>query len=238
MTTDTAHCQDTRTQTDILEAQLAGIDAWNAARRASEAAAEISAMTPETQLDASRQVEVRRREHAAVIARADAHLREAGGLLGCAAPVRAVIAHRNAWLRDKVATRLVEHGVSVVAAFEDGADAAGAAVVEQPELVFVEDLLPTLSGLDVLGRVRAFAPVTLVGVQVLDGSGVARFIEAGAKAVFTRQIPPVDIADQLVCCLHSERHVRRIGRQTARRASSATNHGASDSARVAAAQHV
>ena len=206
---------------------LAGVDARKTVKCASEAAAETIAMKRETQLDLIRRAEARRREHGAAAAATDAHLPQAGGQLGHRPPVRAVIGHRNAWLRDKLATRLVAHRVSVLAAFEDGADVARRVAVEQPELVFVEDLLPTLSGLDVLRTARACSPLTLVGVQVLDGSGVPPFIAAGAKAVFTRQIPPADIADELVRCLHADGDVRRVGRRAASRASNGINDPAS-----------
>lgn len=190
-----------RSRAEVVQAQLAAIESYNKARRASEAAAASTGMTREMRLDLSRRMEARRREQAAVIARADQHLHESGQVLGAREGVRAVIAHRNAWLRDKVAARLGEHGVIVVGAFEDGADASGAMVVEQAELLLVEDRLPTLPGVDVVRRVRAFSPLTVVGAHVLDSSGVPPFTDAGAQAVFTRRVPPAEIADELVGCL-------------------------------------
>ena len=189
-----------RQNLDLMTAQLQAIDAWNAARRASEAAAEAVSLTREMRLDLSRRMEARRREQRAVIARAQAQLEQSGGVLSERARTRAVLAHRNTWLRDTVAKRLEERGVTIAGAFDDGADAAGAIVVEQPELVLVEDRLPTLSGLEVVRRVRTFAPATIVGVQCLDGDGVQTLADAGAQAVFTRRIPPVEIADQLLEC--------------------------------------
>jgi CheY-like chemotaxis protein len=190
-----------RTQLDLMTAQLAAIDAWHRARRASEAAAESIALTREMRLDASRRMEARRREQQALLARAEEQLRTSGGVLADRVRTRAVLAHRNAWLRDIVAKRLHEHGVAVVGVFEDGAEAAGTVVAEQPDLVLVEDRLPTLSGLEVVRRVRAFSPRTVVGAQVMDAGAVQLLVDAGAQAVFTRRIPPLDIADQLVACL-------------------------------------
>jgi hypothetical protein len=69
--------------------------------------------------------------------------------------------------------------------------------------VLVEDRLPTLSGVEVVRRVRTFVPTAIVGVQCLDGSGVQALAEAGAQAVFTRRMPPAEIADQLLACLVS-----------------------------------
>lgn len=187
-----------RTQLDLLKAQLAAVDAWNLARRAAEAELDTGTLTREMRLDLSRRMEARRREHAALVARAEQHLRDSGGALSAGARRRAVLAHRNAWLRDSVATRLVDLGIDVVGAFEDGADAAGTVVVEQPDLVLVEDRLPTVSGLELVQRIRAFSPSTVIGVQCLDEGGVPRFVSAGAEPVFTRRIPPADIAEHLV----------------------------------------
>ena len=193
-----------RSQLDLMTAQLAAIDAWNRARRASESAAESVALTREMRLDLNRRMQARRREHEALLARADQQLRTSGGVLHGQAPTRALLAHRNAWLRETVTRRLEEHGVTVVGAFDDGAEAAGTIVVEQPDLVLVEDRLPTLSGIDVVRRVREFAPDAVVGAQVLDGDGVRALLDAGAQAVFTRRIPPVEIADQLMACLQGD----------------------------------
>lgn len=190
-----------RSQLDVMTAQLRAIEAWNAARRASDAAAESLVLTREMRLDLSRRLDARRREQQALVARAEAQLRESGSVLAGRVGTRAVIAHRNAWLRDNVARRLAERGVTVVGVFDDGAEAAGTVVVEQPDLVLVEDRLPTLSGLELVRRVRTFAPDAVVGAQCLDGTGVRELVDAGAHAVFTRRIPPVEIADQLVDCL-------------------------------------
>lgn len=202
--TDGPHEVAPRTGLEILQAQLAAIDSWNAARRLSDAATETAGMSREMRLDLSRRMQARRREREALIARADAHLRASCEVLGAKTQVRAVIGHRSPWLRDKVAARLSERGVTVVGCFEDGADAAGAMVVEQAELLLVEDRLPTLPGADVVRRVRAFSPATIVGAQVLDSDGVLPLADAGAQAVFTRRIPPVDMADHLLACLQGD----------------------------------
>ena len=190
-----------RSQLDVMTAQLRAIEAWSAARRASEAAAETVPLTREMRLDLSRRMEARRREQEALLARVDVQLRESCETLSGRARIRAVVAHRNRWLRDRVADGLAERGVHVVGVFEDGADVAGTVVAEQPDLVLVEDRLPTLSGAEVVRRARTFAPEAVVGVQCLDGSGIRELVEAGAQAVFTRRIPPAEIAGQLVDCL-------------------------------------
>lgn len=190
-----------RSQLDLISAQLEAIDAWNRARRVTEAAAVSVALTRELRLDLSRRMEARRREQDALVARAEQSLRESGDLMAGWVRTRAVVAHRNDWFRDTVADRLTRLGVVVVGAFGDGADAAGTVVAEQPDLVLVEDRLPTLTGLDVVRRVRTFAPDAVVGAQCLDGSGIEALIEAGAQAVFTRRVPPDEIAHALLGCL-------------------------------------
>ena len=192
-----------RSPLELMTAQLAAIDAWHRARRAGDEAASTVSMTREMRLDVNRRLEARRREQEALLARADAQLRQSGDVLAGRVRTRAVLAHRNAWLRETVAARLQQRGVEVVGLFADGAEVAGTVVVEQPELVLVEDRLPTLSGVDVVRRVRQFAPEAVVGAQVLDGDGIRALVEAGAQAVFTRRIPPAEIADQLVDCLRS-----------------------------------
>lgn len=198
------------TQAELTELQLRALDSWNKARRTAESAAESAALTREMRLDLSRRMEARRREHQAVLARAAEQLRCSGSLLG-SVQSRAVLAHRNPWLRQKVAARLTAAGLVVVGIFEDGADAVGTVVVEQPELVFVEDRLPTLSGMEVIRRVRSFSPRTVIGAQVLDGDSVQVLVDAGAQAVFTRRVPPDDIADLMIDCLNGDRERVAVG---------------------------
>lgn len=194
-----------RSQEELVTAQLTAIDAWNRARRAVEVSAEKSRLSREMRLDLTRREEARRREHRAMLARSDRMLQISGEQLAERVPVRAVLAHRNAWLRGRVAERLSQAGVEVVGEFEDGADAAGTIVAEQPDLVFVEDLLPTMAGLQVVRRVRTFASAAVTGAQVVDSSSIEPFVAAGAAAVFTRRVPPVEMAEQMLRVLASSR---------------------------------
>jgi CheY-like chemotaxis protein len=196
-----------RSQLDLLSAQVRGIDAWHRSNRLSQDAAEVIGLTREMRLDLSHRMEARRREHAALVARVDAQLRASGQLVPVRRPVRVVVAHRNAWLAGKVTARLEERGVVVVGTFGDGADAAGTIVAEQPELVFLEDRLPSLAGSDLVRRVRECSPTTVIGAQVEDSRGVAPLVDVGAHAVFTRRIPPLEVADQLFACLSEQRTI-------------------------------
>jgi hypothetical protein len=202
-----AHREDARSgrsQLDLLQAQVRAIDAWNRSNRLSRDAEAVIGLTREMRLDLNHRLESRRREQAALVARVDEQLRSSGQLLSGRRPLRAVLAHRNAWLCGKVRARLEARGVMVVGVFSDGADAAGTIVAEQPELVFFEDRLPSLAGGDLVRRVRDFSPLSVIGAQVEDSRGIAPLVDVGAHAVFTRRIPPVEMVDQLLACLGDE----------------------------------
>jgi len=189
----------------LLLRQLSAIESWTSAQR--ESAPAPASVTREMRLDLSRRMAARRREQQALIQRAHDHLRASGSLLGHGGRPRALLAHRNDWLRTKLRDHLVAHGIEVVGEFTDGADAAGTLVAEQPELVLVEDRLPTVTGVEVIRRARQYCPDSVVGVQVLDGSGIDEALAAGALAVFSRRITPGRIADELVGCLLQRRVV-------------------------------
>lgn len=204
---DRADVSPGRSQLELLTAQVRGIEAWHRSNRLSQDADTAIGLTREMRLDLGHRLEARRREQAALIARVDQQLRHSGELLTAHRPVRAVIAHRNDWLCGRVVSRLEEHGVDVVGVFSDGADAAGTVVAEQPELVLLEDRLPSLAGSDLVRRVRDFSPRTVIGAQVEDSRGIGPLVDVGAHAVFTRRIPPVEMADQLLACLDEGRTI-------------------------------
>jgi CheY-like chemotaxis protein len=191
-----------RSYEELTRARRDAMTTWDRALQTVEAAAERTRLTREMRLDLNRRRAARQREHDAMLARS-AQLRDAPAAASEPVPVRAVLAHRNAWVRERVAQRLAESGVAVVGVFEDGADAAGTAVAEHPDLVLVEDLLPTMPGLQVVRRVATFAPLALTGAHVTDDSGIEPFLAAGASAVFTRRVRPHDVADHLLSCLSS-----------------------------------
>lgn len=190
-----------RTELHLLGQQLEAIDRFNRARHTREAAAAASARTREMRLDASRSMEVLRRQHDAVIARAHAQLRASGDILHGTAERRVVLAHRSEWFLRQVSTALHTSGVSVVAELDNGADVVGLVVAEQPDLVLVEDALAMARGEDVLREAREFAVDTLVGVQVASDDRMGSLLDAGAAAVYSRRTPPRDVADSLLSLL-------------------------------------
>jgi CheY-like chemotaxis protein len=187
-----------RDELELALQQLRAIESFHDARRVQEKAQSGVRRSREMRMDATRTVEVLRREHAAIAARADEQLRQTGSLLRSTAERRVVLAHRHEWFLDKVAHALEEQGVRVVARLDNGADTIGVVLAEQPDLVLVEETLPMVTGEEVVRETRRFSPESLVTVQVGYGDRVGQLLDAGASSVFTRKIPPGDIALSLL----------------------------------------
>lgn len=205
-----------RTPLALLQDQLGALDAWNSAVRArvtGELTADGVARSPEIGLVAIRRLQARTMERAALLARADDQVRQPSRNLELGP--RTVIAHRNPWFRSKVAARLAEHGITVVASFDEGASAFAAVLLDQPDLLLVESALPLLRGTELIARAQQFAPKTLVGAQAVGPYEVQALMDAGARAVFARSIPPSDVADELAAQLFTSRWVA-VPRQEAR----------------------
>lgn len=183
-----------RSEVELAAQQLRAIDRFNTARRLAERAAAAAARSREMRMDATRRLEVLRREHEAVVARSHEQLRLTGDLLCSTAARRVVLAHRNEWFLGKVAKALEDEGLQVVARVDNGADAVGVIVCEQPDLVLVEDALAMVPGEQVVREVRELSPQTLVAAQVQHADRTAAMREAGASLVFTRQVGPLDVA--------------------------------------------
>jgi DNA-binding NarL/FixJ family response regulator len=145
-------------------------------------------------MDATRRLEVLRREHEALVSRAHEQLRLTGDLLCATAARRVVLAHRNAWFIGKVARVLEDDGLQVVARVDNGADAVGVVLCEQPDLLLVEETLAMVPGEQVVREVRELSPQTIVAAQVQYADRTAALREAGASLVFTRAVGPLDVA--------------------------------------------
>jgi CheY-like chemotaxis protein len=184
-----------RDELTLVSEQLAGVERWHRTRVARSEAAESVAVTREMRLDLRRRAESRRREQQALVSRAEAQMRESRALLG---RVRAVVAHRSDFLRRGVAEALEREGVRVVAQLDNGADALGLSVVEQPDLLLVDELLPSLTGLEVVREMVQLSPRTAVGGCAEGDAGVRRLLEAGARAAFTRRVTPQQVAAGLL----------------------------------------
>jgi CheY-like chemotaxis protein len=200
----TAHRSRSATEADLARRQLEAIEAWHRAYRRAEQALEAGTASREVRMDLSRRLEVLRAQHAAIVRRADRHLRHSVHASSDRWGTRAVVAHRNEWFAGKLAAELQRCGIEVVEALSNGAEAVGVVVAEQPELLLVEDSLPMLPGEDVVRETRRFAPDTLVVAQVDYQDRVAAMLEAGAATAYTRRVPPVEVVEGVAALLGRE----------------------------------
>lgn len=153
---------------DRLLRQVEAIDAWNCDRRAREQALAPAHLTRHDRMDVTRQFEVLRRTQDAIADRAARALRGEVGPIRVP-PLTGVIAHRHAWFAEKLAVLLGARGVTIVACTDNGADALGAVVAEQPDVVLTSDRLAMISCDALLEQTRLFAPLALRVVQGCDG---------------------------------------------------------------------
>jgi hypothetical protein len=191
---ETAQPPGRSSELDLASRQLRAIERFTQAQRRALEASASAARSREMGMDDARRMEVIRREHQALVGRAQEQPRRSGDLLRDSARRRVVLAHRNEWFSQVLADQLEDRGWGVVARISNGADAVGVAVAEQPELLLVEDSLAMVSGEQVVREVRTFCPQTVVAAQVAYGDRVAALLEAGAAAVWTRKVPPREVA--------------------------------------------
>jgi CheY-like chemotaxis protein len=187
-----------RTEADLTRMQLEAVEAWHRARRAAEDAAAVRTASREARMDVTRRLEVLREQHRAIVERTEHHLQASVHLLARSVPPRAVIVHRNEWFVRKLADELGSHEVEVVGVLENGAQGVGVVVAEQPDLLLVEDTLPMVAGEEVVRETRRFSPSTLVVAQVAYEDRIPALLDAGARAAYTRRVPPGEVARQLL----------------------------------------
>jgi CheY-like chemotaxis protein len=80
---------------------------------------------------------------------------------------------------------------------ENGAEALGVVVAEQPDVLLTGDRLAMMTGWDLLAQARLYAPGTVLAVQASDEQQ-ADSHAALADAVFLRHVPPAVVADVLL----------------------------------------
>ncbi len=180
-----------------LAEQLAALERWHARRRSTEEAVELRGLNREFRLDLERRQMVRARQHEALLAQAAVQLAESAKLLRVRRP-RAVLVHRNDWLRGRVAEGLAASGVDVVSQLSDGADAVGVTVAEQPDLLLVEDSLPTMTGVEVLRAVGEFCAGTRLAAHAGTDTQLTGLLDAGAAKAFPRRTTPAEMVRELI----------------------------------------
>lgn len=187
-----------RSARELVLDQIDALEQWRRTRdpgRAAELADLPARPTREQRLDAQRRHSAREREGSALHACLDRQRRESRP---SPARPRAVLAHRQPWFLDRLTAALRQRGVDVVAVLDDGADALGTAIAEQPDLLLVEGLLPNLGGLELVRAASAGTRRTRLGVQVAHSEAVRSHLEAGADLVFTPSTRPLDVALRLL----------------------------------------
>lgn len=182
---------------DLIRLQLAGIDTFHRLAHPGQALH----LSREARMDAARADHITQRIRAAVIERTGLGLTGSGGLLCWPSPPRAVLALRHEWFRDTVSEALVRRGVEVVAKLDNGADALGIVIAEQPDLLLAEDKLAMISGVDLVQLARLCAPATRSVGQVAYDNDIAPLLDAGAVTACTRRMRPDDVASTMVALL-------------------------------------
>ena len=109
-------------------------------------------------------------------------------------PPRILIADDNPANLDILRTRLSVHSYEILTA-PDGAEALAMALIEQPDLLLLDVMMPGMNGLDVCQRLKAnptlpFMPIILVTAKT-DSRDIVAGLEAGADEYLTK---PVDQA--------------------------------------------
>ena len=184
-----------------LDAQLHALDGWlQSLAELDRQAGDVltgTGLTREARLDRDRAGAARRQQRQALHSRAADKQRQDRPLLELFARPRAVLVHRHPWVLTRVANELASQQVDVVASLDDGTDAMAAVLLEQPDVLFVEALLPGVTGLDLTRQVRALLPHLPIAVQVGQGHPHDQAHRAGADRVFSRSTAPEDVARQL-----------------------------------------
>ena len=189
---------------ELVERQLQALQLWHSDKAAAERAAAVATTSRELRMDLDRRMEVLRAQEAALVERTREGLRDSVRLLSSTPARRVVVAHRNAWFTDKLCTDLRLRGLEVLVCTDNGAEAFGVVVAEQPDVLVVEDRLAMVSGEDVVRAVRRYAPHTFVAAQVAYEDRVGVLLEAGASTAYARRVPPADVSADLVRLLVRE----------------------------------
>lgn len=189
---------------DLAGRQLRAIAAFHHARAIAAWATAAGARSRNMRQQDARRLEVLRRQHEAVVRRAHEQL----GLTGVARrerpPRRVVLAHPRQSLLDEIGRALEEQGLAVVGQVDNGADAVGIVLVEQPDVVLVGDPLAMVDAVDVVRQVREYSPGTLVVARAAEQAQVAALSLAGATAVLAARLPAVDVVARLVTAVGPE----------------------------------
>jgi len=177
-----------------LRDKVDAIAAWSRFAEQLSEHAHTAAQTREERMDADRRLAALERTRSAIESRS---LTLAGDTKVQVVKPCALLVHRNEWVRSTLAAELDQRGVTTVADADDGAEGLGVTIVEQPDLLFVEDRLPSVTPFELVNDVQLFSPNTLITAQVEHPEEIDGLIWAGVAAVFGRRVPPAEIAQHL-----------------------------------------
>lgn len=121
---------------------------------------------------------------------------------------RILVAEDDDDIRDLVAFKLGRSGHAVVAV-ADGAAAVAACEADPPDLVLVDVLMPEMTGLDVVRRLRLDPALAEVPVIVLTAhaqqSDIEEGFRAGADEYLVKPFSPRDLASRVDSLLQRSR---------------------------------
>ena len=114
-------------------------------------------------------------------------------------PYRCLVADDHPALVAAVADFLESHGFEVVGRARDGVAALRDIRETKPDIALVDYLMPHLSGVELLEKIRAAAPDTLIAVYTADSdqSIVGSVFDAGARALILKDAPLADLVHAL-----------------------------------------
>ena len=98
---------------------------------------------------------------------------------------------------------LEKAGVEVVGAVSTGRQAVDATVELKPDLVLLDVVMPDMDGLAALSVIRYLHPETHIVVLTAHGEKeyMARAVELGASAFFTKSVPPDKLIESILAVL-------------------------------------
>lgn len=181
---------------DLAARQLRAIAAFHHARAIAAWAAAAGERSREMRDQDVRRLEVLRRKHEAVISRTDEQLRSSGVRPSATLRRRVVLAAPEA--DAGVVAALEGHGLRVVAQVDNGADAVGITVVEQPDVVVVREPLAMVTTEDVVRDVRRYSPETGIVAFAVTHERARACADAGATVVLTGGLPTAGLVGRVL----------------------------------------
>jgi DNA-binding response OmpR family regulator len=121
-----------------------------------------------------------------------------GALVSADRPLRALVVDDSEVIRDLIAVNLQLEGFEVITA-ADGEEGLRLAAESVPDVITLDVMMPRLSGLDTLVRLRADPRTASVPVVMVTGraqpADIARGEELGVDAYLTKPFEPAELIE-------------------------------------------